>query len=318
MMDEKALRRASREAVRTARDLRARAQVNLAVSLELEAHIESRQVNAGPGALPGRCSSSAPRAQPGLAGWDPSMLFPRPGERCARCGEPDRDEHSSAWLDRVFECLGVVSRDLQSRLIGIALGASGLVHGDEPLPEDARAVLVTIRDSAEWLQKTVRDLLEVASIEAGRLKLYLRDQRPGPILAEARAACAPLARASGISLQTRVARDLPAVRADAERVLQVLSILVVSALEAAGPGGRVIVRARRDPAGVRISVEDTGPGIAAEELPHLFEGFRQARPGTGLGLALVRGIVEVHGGKIGVESTPGEGSVFSFTIPAAV
>lgn len=317
MMDGVALRTASQQALRNARDLCARAQVNLAASLELRAHLESRRITAARVAHRGRGSSPATQAQPERAGRDPSMLLSRPGERCARCCAPDGEGRSSDRRDRVFEYLGVVSRDLESRLIGIALGANGLVHVCEPLPDEARAVLAAIQDSARWSQKTARDLLEVASIEAARLKLSLRDHLPGPILAEVRAVFAPVARSSAISLVTRAARDLPVIRADARRVLRVLSILVENGLAAAGPGGRVVVRARRDPAGVRISVEDTGLGIAAEELPYLFEGFRQGPPGTGLGLALARGIVEAHGGTIGVESTPGKGTVFTFTIPAA-
>jgi signal transduction histidine kinase len=128
------------------------------------------------------------------------------------------------------------------------------------------------------------------------------------------------AREGGATLVVRVPPDLPIVRADPDRLLQALANLVANALKFAGTGGRVTLSAEHGPAGVRLSVQDTGPGIAADDLPHVFDRYWQKRRaggkrGTGLGLAIVRGIVEAHGGTINVESTPGAGSEFSFTIP---
>jgi signal transduction histidine kinase len=119
----------------------------------------------------------------------------------------------------------------------------------------------------------------------------------------------------------RAAPDLPAVLADAGRVLQVLANLVGNALRHTTTGGRVTLLAERDPKGVRFAVKDSGAGIAGEELPHLFDRFwhkrQAAQRGSGLGLPIVRGIVEAHGGTIDVRSAAGEGTWFSFTIPAA-
>lgn len=105
-------------------------------------------------------------------------------------------------------------------------------------------------------------------------------------------------------------------------MLQVLANLMTNAVRFTEAGGRVTLRAMRDPGGVCCSVEDTGIGIAPEDLPHVFARFWERRRtgserGTGLGLAIVRGIVEAHGGQLDVESTPVQGSRFSFSIPAA-
>ncbi len=119
-----------------------------------------------------------------------------------------------------------------------------------------------------------------------------------------------------------MAPDLPIVRADAARVLQALANFISNAFKFAEPGDRVTLCADLDAAGVRFAVVDTGPGIPADDLAHVFDRYWQKRRGgggergIGLGLAIVRGIVEAHGGTVGVESTLGHGSRFSFTIPA--
>jgi signal transduction histidine kinase len=126
---------------------------------------------------------------------------------------------------------------------------------------------------------------------------------------------------AGVELRTRAAPDIPAVCADAGRLLQVFGNLLGNALRHTASGDRITLRAERDPVGVRFAVEDTGMGITAEDLPHLFDRFwhnrRAAQKGSGLGLPIVRGIVEAHGGEVGVESTPGQGSRFTFTVPIA-
>jgi signal transduction histidine kinase len=108
---------------------------------------------------------------------------------------------------------------------------------------------------------------------------------------------------------------------DAERLHQVLSNLLGNAVKVTPPEGRISVAAVQEEGTVRISVADTGPGIPAEHLPQVFDRFWQARStrraGAGLGLAIARGIVEAHGGDMGVRSEPGAGSTFFFTIPIA-
>ncbi|HET8655585.1 MAG TPA: HAMP domain-containing sensor histidine kinase, partial [Longimicrobiaceae bacterium] len=131
---------------------------------------------------------------------------------------------------------------------------------------------------------------------------------------------APLAAEREIELVGDAAEGLPPVAADRERFLQLLGNLVGNAIKFTAERGRIVIGAEPDPGGVRFYVSDTGCGIPAEDLPHLFDRFWQAeharRAGAGLGLAIARGIVEAHGGSLGVESTPGEGSTFSFVLPA--
>ena len=124
-------------------------------------------------------------------------------------------------------------------------------------------------------------------------------------------------------LESVVSEDLPPIHADPARIQQVLSNLVGNAIKFTPQGGRITIRAERGGADeVRIAVRDTGPGMAVEQLPHIFgrywQGKRSDRRGIGLGLAIVKGIVEAHGGRIWVESHPGAGSEFIFTLPVAV
>src|SRR5690606_22691578 len=123
-----------------------------------------------------------------------------------------------------------------------------------------------------------------------------------------------------LALRCEAGEDVPAISADRDRILQVLTNLIGNAIKFTPEGGRIEVRAERALEGVRFSVSDTGRGISAEDFPNLFRPFWQAQggglDGAGLGLMIARGIVEAHGGTIRAESTPGQGSTFTFTIPA--
>jgi signal transduction histidine kinase len=125
---------------------------------------------------------------------------------------------------------------------------------------------------------------------------------------------------AGVTLEARTAPELPAVFADAERMLQAMANLLSNALKFTRRGGTITLHTEPNPAGVQFTVEDTGIGIAEVDLPHVFEPYWQQRRdsgerGKGLGLAIVRGIVNAHGGEIRVESHAGSGSRFIFTIP---
>jgi signal transduction histidine kinase len=166
----------------------------------------------------------------------------------------------------------------------------------------------------------IRDLLDVASIEAGRLALESHLETPAHMLEQAADMFAAMASTHGVVLETRITPGLPAVRADAERVLQGLANLLTNSLRFTERGGHITLLAEPDPTGVRFVVEDTGIGIASEDLPHVFDRFWQRQHGGGhggLGLSIVHGIVDAHGGQVMVESTPGKGSRFSFTLPTA-
>ncbi|MBI4543776.1 MAG: HAMP domain-containing histidine kinase [Gemmatimonadetes bacterium] len=222
------------------------------------------------------------------------------------------------------EVRSVVSHDLGNTLSAIFIGTELLL---KTLPADSgqdetRRHLEAIRASAAQMERLIGNLLEIRRMEAGRLPLDCKPEEPAGLIAEACQVLQPLASVKSQHLEAELAADgLPRVLADRERVLQVLSNLVGNAVKYTPVGGLITVRAERRDAEVCILVKDTGPGIPAEHLPHIFERFWQVRQGgrrgIGLGLAIARGIVEAHGGRIWVESRAGAGSEFYFILPAA-
>jgi signal transduction histidine kinase len=143
----------------------------------------------------------------------------------------------------------------------------------------------------------------------------------GALVTEAVEMLRPLAASSAIELTLEAAPELPHVSADPHRIQQVLSNLIGNAIKFTPRGGRITVSTEPVAGELRVAVSDTGPGIPAEQLPHIFGHFWQGahtdRRGVGLGLSIAKGIVEAHGGRIWVESIVGEGSRFVFTLPVA-
>ncbi len=220
------------------------------------------------------------------------------------------------------EVLAVVSHDLRNPLNVISLGATFLLKHLPPGEETAswRKQGELIRRSADRAVRLIQDLLDVAKVESGRLSLEREALAVGGLLDEAIELHRPLAEAHGLRLEREEEPGLPAVWADRVRVLQVFSNLIGNALRFTPEGGRVTVRARREGARVAFHVIDTGKGIAPEHLPHLFDRYwqvKRSREGAGLGLPIAKGLVEAHGGQIRVESEPGRGSTFFFTLPVA-
>jgi signal transduction histidine kinase len=164
-----------------------------------------------------------------------------------------------------------------------------------------------------------QDLIDVVSLEAGRLAVYLEEQPLEPIVSEAIETLGDLAHGKDLRISSSFPEDLPGVRADRQRLLQVLSNLIGNAVKFTPAGGEIIFRIETEEGFVRVSVEDTGPGIAAESIDRVFDPFwrgqRGHRGGAGLGLAIAKGIVLTHGGRIWVESEIGRGSAFRFTLP---
>ncbi|WP_375773106.1 ATP-binding protein [Archangium gephyra] len=217
------------------------------------------------------------------------------------------------------EVLGVVAHDLRNPLNSIGLYTQMLKRqaaaGTAPNP----ATVQSIASSVQRMDRLIHDLLDVVRLDGGTLSV-----EPGPhpgqaLLEEAYEAMRPLAREVRLSLEADSA--LPVVRADRQRVLQVFSNLVGNALKFTPPGGEIRLGARVEGEDVCFFVRDTGPGIPREALAHLFDRFWQAdqrdRRGAGLGLSIVKGLVEAHGGRIWVESELGRGSTFFFTLPIA-
>jgi PAS domain S-box-containing protein len=227
-------------------------------------------------------------------------------------------EHATKARD---EMLRVVSHELGGPLSVINIAVSGILESTSSAGPAVQENAAILKRAAEWMERLLGDLGDVASIEAGRLALAPSHETPGVLVAQAESMFEGAARSSGITLKGSVAADLPVILVDSARMLQALGNLVTNALKATKRGGSITILAATDAAGVRLTVKDTGTGIAAENLPHMFDRVWQqthhTNSGLGLGLAIVRGIVEAHGGALQVESTPGEGTNFSFTVPAA-
>jgi signal transduction histidine kinase len=227
------------------------------------------------------------------------------------------DDAKQALLarDRV---LGVVAHDLRNPLNTITMSVELLQHL-QLTPEQRRHQLDVIARSAQRMNRLIQDLLDVARMEAGRLLLERDVLQSGTLVRESVELAAPAAAAGGLELSLDVAAATPRILADRHHLLQVLGNLIDNAVKFTPAGGHITVGVEAAGDEVIFSVRDDGPGIAAEDLPHLFEPFWQARrrtfSGAGLGLAIARGIVEAHGGRITVESSPGRGSTFRFTIP---
>ena len=218
--------------------------------------------------------------------------------------------------------LGVVSHDLRNPLSAIGMCATALKGpAADAFPERAH-LAETIHDSVEWMQRLIADLLDIAGIEAGRLSFDPEPVDPIVIVAKALVLFERIAADKSIRIEISGSELVSAVYADEQRVLQALSNLLANAVKFTEPGGRITMEVVESPEGVIFSVTDTGAGIPAEEVPHVFDRFWHSRRGggtrgTGLGLAIAKGIVEAHGGRIWVETAKGEGSVFRFTMPGA-
>lgn len=242
--------------------------------------------------------------------------------RCALAIEHARLYREAQEATRAREeILAVVSHDLRTPISAVQL-AAGLVASRiraSGAPELQKCV-ETLRSAASRATRLVNDLVDSARLEGGRLTLERGTHAASDLAREALAIAQPAAERQGVRLSLDVAPDAGAVDCDAHRVLQVLSNLLGNSLNVMPAGGALRLTVARAGREVAFAVSDTGPGIAPEDQPHVFERYwRSAEPtygGSGLGLAIARGIVEAHGGKIAVRSSPGEGATFTFTLPA--
>jgi PAS domain S-box-containing protein len=220
------------------------------------------------------------------------------------------------------EVLAIVAHDLRNPLGTILMQAQILGGGlDEP-ESPARKASGRIEHAARRMNRLIQDLLDVTRVEAGQVALERAALPTRELAAEAVEAQRTLAAAASIELRLDAGEHLPDLFADRHRVLQVFENLIGNALKFTPAGGRITVGAVPHAGFVLCWVRDTGPGIPAQDQPHLFDRFWQARriraekrSGAGLGLPIVKGIIEAHGGRIWVESAPGEGSTFYFTLP---
>ena len=216
--------------------------------------------------------------------------------------------------------LAVVSHDLRGPVSTIQLSAELLARTGEGHPELHRPLQMILR-SSRHMKQLIDDLLQAATIEAGTFTVVAAPHEIAPIVEPTIELFQPRADERGIHLACELAPDLPPIRCDERRLVQVLSNLLGNALKFTPDGGNIVLRVARDDAAIRFAVSDNGPGIAPDQLPHLFERYAKGKAeglrGTGLGLFIAKGIVEAHGGRIWVDSTFGAGSTFTFTIPIA-
>ena len=234
-------------------------------------------------------------------------------------------EHISSVAAEPASRLGmltIVAHDLRQPM-SAALTAAELV---ESYLDDTSAVPLA-RKHIALAQRCLRETLQLASdllamdqAQAGALRLRRAPVDVAALLFDACAFVAHEARARGIDVQVSVPRSVPRPQADRDRLLQVLTNLCANAVKFTGRDGRVVLSATSDRRHVRISVSDTGPGLADEDLPRVFERYWQgpgtaARAGAGLGLTIAKSLVEAHGGRIVAEKGRDGGLVVVFTIP---
>lgn len=241
--------------------------------------------------------------------------------RAALAVENARLYHETEQATRARDqVLSVVAHDLRNPL-NTMLMASQLLADTLPAESSARRHVAIVQRAGDRMNRLVQDLLDIRRLESGRLTLDRRPIGARALLLDAVEMLRSVATASAIDLVLETPDDLPRVTADAHRVQQVLSNLIGNAIKFTSKGGCITVRAQHEDREVRMEVCDTGAGIPADQLPHIFAQFWQAsrgdRRGIGLGLAIAKGIVEAHGGRIWVESSVGEGSSFFFTLPTA-
>ena len=212
-----------------------------------------------------------------------------------------------------------VAHELRTPLTVIRGKLEGILDGVYPATE---AHLAPILEETALLTRLVEDLRLLALAEARQLTLDLRPTDVSDLLHDLQVSFGPMAGDQGVAISLDLPQVLPTVPADWQRISQVVGNLISNALRHTGPGGSVVLSAERVDPGVQIAVQDTGSGIAPEDLPHVFERFWRGERsrsrdtgGSGLGLAIARELVGLHGGTISVESEIGEGSTFRIALP---
>lgn len=218
------------------------------------------------------------------------------------------------------DTLSVVSHDLRNPVNAVKMLAGALLQrsNQDRLPDDVREQISVVRSAAQQMDTLIQDLLDVSRAEAGRFEVDTETVSTDVLLRDALRTLAPLASDKGVRVVMAWPDALPDVTVDAERIVQVVSNVVGNAIKFTPTGGTITVTAAGRPDVVVVSVTDTGPGIATDHLPHIFDRYWQSsrrNRGAGLGLPIAKMIIEAHGGRIWVDSPPGGGATFHFTLP---
>jgi PAS domain S-box-containing protein len=275
-------------------------------------HVEVRRITDSDGELVGRVTA--------LTDVNDRMLMEEAVERDRRRLSAQNAELRNLNDERV-RYLATVSHELRTPLTSIVSFAELIRSEDSELDEDSGEYLDIIQRNAERLLRMVGELVELQGLEEGVARLELAPISVPTVARESVRSGWATAAVDGVSLDI-VAQDGPEVRADSGRIQQVLDNLISNAVKFSPTGGRVEVRATHDTSEWRIDVADTGMGIPASDVGHLFDRFfrasnaRETRvPGSGLGLPTAKAITELHGGRIEVASVVGTGTTFSVYLP---
>jgi signal transduction histidine kinase len=212
--------------------------------------------------------------------------------------------------------------DLRTPLASIQAIVEALADGVVEEPDTVNRYLLTAQREIRSLSHLIDDLFELAQLEAGGLRLERGENSLSDLISDTIESFSELASRQEVTLEGRADPAVDPVVMDAQQIGRVLSNLVGNALRHTPSGGAVRVQALAQLGGARVEIQDTGEGIPGKDLPHVFDRFyrgeksrSRATGGAGLGLAIAKGIVEAHGGTIGVESRPGQGTHFTFTLP---
>jgi signal transduction histidine kinase len=216
-----------------------------------------------------------------------------------------------------------VSHELKTPLTSIQGFAQAILDNTADSPEARKQAAQIIHDEAGRMHRMALDLLDLARLETGTADLKMSTVDAGALLRGVAGRFMPQAQKAGVSLQVNVPGQLPVLIGDGDRLAQVFTNLVDNALKYTLAGGHVTLSAASDERGIEFLVADTGVGVASEALPRLFDRFYQVDPsraggvkhGAGLGLAIVREIVQSHGGTISVRSEAGRGTTFCIRLP---
>jgi two-component system sensor histidine kinase GlrK len=218
----------------------------------------------------------------------------------------------------------LMAHELRTPLASIKEGTHLLLKGiGEEFKDKRNTVLTIIAEESNRSIDLVNSLLDLSKMEAGVMALHFETSNIEPLIDRAVSGIEPLAMAKNVSIEVNLPQDLPYVKMDGERILQALRNLIGNAVKFTPGGGQVTISARAMEKGVSVSVANTGPGIPKEDLNVIFDKFKQASvtsydkiKGTGMGLAIVKHIINAHGGTVWVESEPEQGSTFTFLLPS--